>query len=117
MRSLIIAAVILSSIIFLTICNMIYVGNRVDEMLTVCEKLKDGSSPVLIEELVRRWEHCRNIISLSTHHSEIDRAENAIDSLKHHIDNPADFGAQLEIIINVLEYIGSGQRFSLEYIF
>ena len=74
MRSLIVAVVILSSIVFLTICNMIYVGNRVDEMLAVCEKLKNNSAPVLVDELVSRWEHCRNIISLSTHHSEIDRA-------------------------------------------
>ena len=117
MRSLTIAVVILSSIIFLTICNMIYVGNRVDEMLTVCERLKNGSSPVLIDELISRWEHCRNIISLSTHHSEIDRVESAIDSLKHYIDSPADFKSQLEAVINVLEYIASSQRFSLEYIF
>ena len=117
MRSLIIASVILSSIIFLTICNMIYVGNRVEEMLAICEKLKDSSAPVLVDELVSRWEHCRNIISLSTHHSEIDRAENAIDSLGHYVDSPADFLAQLEIIINSLCCIGSGQRFSIEYIF
>ncbi len=117
MRSLIIAAVILSFIVFLTICNMIYVGNRMDELLTVCERLKDNSAPVLVDELISRWEHCRNIISLTTHHSEIDRVENAIDSLKHYIDSPADFGAQLEIIINALDYIGSGQRFSFEYIF
>ena len=116
MRSLIIAAVILSVIVFLTICNTIYVGNRVDEMLTLCEKLKRNSAPILVDELVNSWEHCRSIISLTTHHSEIDRAENAIDSLKHYIDSPADFGAQLETIINVLEYIGKGQRFSLEYI-
>ncbi len=117
MRSLTIAAVILSSIIFLTICNMIYVGNRVDEMLTVCEKLKSSGAPVLVDELADRWEHCRNIISLTTHHSEIDRAENAIDSLKHYLDQPSDFGAQLDTVINVLEHIGSGQRFSLDHIF
>lgn len=117
MRSLIIAAVIISVIIFLTACNMIYVGNRVDEMLAVCEKLKSNSAPVLVDELTNRWEHCRNIISLTTHHSEIDRAENAIASLKHYIEQPADFGAQLEAVINILEHIGSGQRFSLDHIF
>lgn len=117
MRSFVTATLILSFIILVTICNSVYVSARVDEMLSVCEKLKSDSSALLTDELISRWQDCRDILSLTTHRGEIERAENAVLSLEYYIDTPADYSTQLSILISVLEHIGSSQHLSFENIF
>lgn len=117
MRSFIVALIILGAVAFTTVCNSLYVGNRVDEMLSVCQKLQRGGSAILTDELLLRWQDCRDIISLTTHRSEIERAENAMLSLEHYLDVPADYNTQLAILISILDHIKSAQSFSLDNIF
>lgn len=117
MRSFVVALIILGSVVFVTMCNTVYVGNRIDELLYVCEKLESGSSDLLTDELTSRWQNCRDIISLTTHRSEMERAESAILSLEHYLDVPSDYNTQLAILISILEHIKSAQSFSLDNIF
>lgn len=85
-------------------------------MLYVCEILKSDSSAHSTDELISRWENCRDIISLTTHRNVIDRAENAILSLPHYLDAPNDFQAQLSILMNILKSIKNSQRFGIDNI-
>lgn len=85
-------------------------------MLYVCEILKSDSSAHLTDELISRWENCRDIISLTTHRNVIDRAENAILSLPHYLDIPSDYQTQLSILISILENIKSSQYFGIDNI-
>lgn len=116
MRAFITATVLLSFIIMLTVCNSIYVTKRVDEMLYVCEILKSDSSAHSTDELTSRWENCRDIISLTTHRNVIERAENAILSLPHYLDTPADYQTQLSILISIFETIKNSQRIGIDNI-
>ena len=117
MRSFIVATVILCVIIMLTAVNSVYVTARVEEMLSVCENLKSSSHTMLNDELLMRWYDCRDIISLTTHRSEIDRAENALLSLKNNLNHPNEYYSHLSILISVLEHIRDSQSFSVDNIF
>ena len=117
MREFIIALIILSVIISATAVNSIYVGRRIDEMLSVCQRLRLNRSSLLTDELFDRWADCRKIISLTTRQGDIERAEDALLSLMHFTDVPADYNSQLAILISILEHIKISQSFSLEGIF
>ena len=117
MREFIIALILLSVILTVTVCNSIYVDNRIDEMLSVCQRLKLNRSALLTDELFDRWNDCRSTISLTTRQSDIERAENALLSLIEYIDVPADFNSQLALLISILEHIKKSQSFSFESIF
>lgn len=117
MREFIVALILLSLILTVTVCNSIYVGNRIDEMLSVCQRLKLNRSALLTDELFDRWIDCRKIISLTTRQSDIERAENALLCLIEYTDVPADYNSQLSMLISTLEHIKTSQSFSLEGIF
>ena len=101
----------------LTVCDCLCVERRIDGLLDICEKLERGSSALLTDELTGKWQSCRDIISLTTRQGDIERAESAIISLGHYLDVPADFSAQLAILVSILEHIKDSHALSLESIF
>ena len=117
MRSFIIALIILSSIIVLTVCNTLYVTEKTDILLDICEILKNDNSAETTEELLGAWQNCRDIISMSTHRNDLERAENAIYSLHNLRNVPGDYYSHLDILISALEHIRASQCFSIENIF
>ena len=117
MREFIIALILLSFILVATVCNSIYVDNRIDEMLSVCHRLEHTHSTLLVNELLDRWNECRSIISLTTRQGDVERAENALICLMHYTNIPADFNSQLAMLISTLEHIKTSQSLSLEGIF
>lgn len=100
-----------------TVCNSIYVDNRIDEMLSVCQRLKLNNSALLTDELFDRWSDCRSTISLTTRQSDIERAESALLCLIEYIDVPADYNSQLAVLMSILEHIKKSQGLSFESIF
>ena len=117
MRAFRTALIILSAVLTVTVGNRIYVNNRMDEMLDVCAKIKHSSSAPLIDELASRWQHCSDIISLTTSLSDIERAENAILSLGHYPHGSADYNAQLSLLVSILGHIKLSHSISLSGIF
>ena len=117
MRSFIISILILSTVIAAIICNSLYVTDKAAELLAICDTLKSGSAPDAQNKLLDTWESCRDILALSIHGSEIDRAETAILSVCAYSDDSENFAAQLSILTGKLEHISSSQRFSLDNIF
>ncbi len=117
MRSFIIAAMLLSLIIILTVLNTGYLTSRIDEILTMCETLKYGSSADGTEKILDAWQNCRNVVSLSTHRNDIERVENALFAVTAFESDTGDFKSQLDILISALEHIRDSQSFTLENIF
>lgn len=109
--------IILFAVLAATVCNCVYVDNRIDEMLDICGKLQRGSSALLTEELTSKWQSCRDIISLTTRQGDMERAESAILSLEHYLDVPADYNVQLAILISIFEHIKTSHSLSLSGIF
>lgn len=120
MRSVYIASALLLSVITLIICNSIYVLHRTDELLALCDDIdKSGSATEGIDELLSLWQNCRDPLSLSINHSEIDRAESALLSMRDYFmegDTP-NFRAQLSVFRNAVEHIAEIQRISFHNIF
>ena len=117
MRSFIIAAIILSSIFILTAVNTAYVTSKTEEILDICEEIKRGSSAHDTDDIMSVWQSCRDIISLSTHRNDVERAENALFVVMNFERGSEDFDSQLETLISALEHIHESQSFSLENIF
>lgn len=117
MRSFIIASILLSLILILTIFNTFYLTSQIDEILTLCEELENGSSTAKAEELLDSWQNCRNIVSLSTHMNDVERVENALFTVNAFDMDTGDFKSQLDILINALEHIRDSQSLTLENIF
>ena len=117
MRSFIIAAILLSLIIILTALNTCYLTTRINEMLTLCETLKNGTPTDETEKILDAWQNCRNVVSLSTHRNDIERIENALFAVTVFESDTGDFKSQLDILISALEHIRDSQSFTLENIF
>ncbi len=117
MRSFVIASILLSSIVILTIFNTFHLTSRIDKMLIHCEDLKNGNSAETIESLLDEWQNCRTIMSLTTHRNDIERAENSLFAVKNFEPGDSDFYFELDILISALEHIRDSQSFTLENIF
>ncbi len=117
MRSFIIAAIILSSIFILTAVNTVYVTSKTEKMLYICEEIKNGSPAHDTNDIMGIWQDCQDIISLSTHRNDIERAENALYVIINFERGSEDFNSQLDTLISALEHIHESQSFSLENIF
>ena len=117
MRSFIIALIILSSIITLTVCNTLYVTKKTDMMLNICENLKNNNSANTAEQLLAAWQNCQNIISLSTHRNDLERAEDAIYWVTNSQNVPEDFYSQIDILISAFEHLRASHSFNFENIF
>ncbi len=117
MRSFIIASVILSVICVMIGLNTVYVTARTDELLSICETLKNDSSPHQIDSLLSKWESCRDIIALSIHRSDLENAESAIIALREYIDSPNDFNYHLAKLAEAIKHISDQQKFTVDSIF
>jgi len=117
MRSFIIAAIILFLILLIIVLNSLYISDRIDRLLSICEELENNSSAESVELLLSEWRSCKEIISLSVHEREIERAENALLSLSTSRDIPSEFSFQLSVLKSALRSIGNGSRVSLDKIF
>ena len=114
MRSFFTSLTILLVMIGLIIWNSVWVTGKLDNLLDICEKIENGS-PAL-EELTSGWQDCRNIVSLSINHSEIDRAENAICGLLSYPFGSDDFMSRLRELESALNRISDAQKFRLDNI-
>ena len=112
MRSFFTSLTILLIMTGLIIWNSVWVTGKLDNLLDICEKIESGS-PAL-EELTSGWRNCRNIVSLSINHSEIDRAENAICGLLSYPFGSDDFMSKLRDLENALSHISDAQKFRLD---
>ncbi len=117
MRAFVISLIILSAVLALTVCDCVYVDGRIDALLDICEKLERGSSAMLTDELKSKWQSCRDVISLTTRQTDIERAESAMLSLEHYLDVPTDYNAQLAILVSTLKHIKASHALSLISIF
>ncbi len=97
--------------------NTFYVTNKIDELLLLCEAIKIDSSANAIKELITAWENCRDIIALSVHRLDLERAETALLALDKYYGLKPDFTYQLSILEAALKHIGDNQRFTLDSIF
>ena len=116
MRSFIIAAVILLLIIAVISVNSFYIVSRVDSLLILCDLAENDSSAANVDRLVREWQSCRNIIALAVHKTELERAEDAILSLKSYVDEPAEFTRHMSLLRSALKHISTHQRITLDSI-
>ena len=116
MRSFIIASCILFFILSGIIFNSIYIVNKTDSLLSVCKRLENSSSAATVDELIEEWQSCRNIIALSVHRTDLDRAEDAILSLKNYFEVPYEFKRQLDLLKSALEHISIHQKITLDSI-
>ncbi len=117
MRSFIIASIILTVICVMIGINSVYVISQTDKILTTCEVLKTDNSASRINELVSEWQSCRDIIALSVHRADLERAENAIEALKKYQSGSQDFNYHLSILISAVEHIANGQKPTVDSIF
>lgn len=117
MRSFIVASIILIAICIMIGINSFYVTSRTDKLISMCEAIKADSSAYRITELVSEWQSCRDIIALSVHRADLERAENAIGALEKYKSDSQDFNYHLSILISAIEHIANGQKFSVDSIF
>ncbi|MBQ8551609.1 MAG: DUF4363 family protein [Clostridia bacterium] len=97
--------------------NTFYVTSKIDEMLNMCEALKTDNSAEATEKLLAAWQSYHDIIALSVHRLDLERAEDAILALEKYREIPADFNYQLSILITALKHIGDSQRIKLNSVF
>ncbi len=116
MRSFIIASCILIFILTGIIFSSLYIVNKTDSMLSICERIENSSSAETVDELIAEWQSCRNIIALAVHRTELEHAEDAILSLKSYIDVPYEFNRQLIFLKSALEHISNNQKITLDSI-
>lgn len=116
MKAFIIASIILSLVIVIILTNSFYVTNKIDELMSVCIKLKAGSTDTSPEELLGMWQNCRALLSMSIHTSNIEKAENAIIRLCSY-KSGEDFNAELSVLISTLTRISNSQSFAIDMIF
>lgn len=117
MRSFIVASVILILICIMITVNTFYVTNKLDELLVLCDDIKNSSSPDAVEELTAAWENCRDIISLSIHRSDLERVESALLALDKYYDSKSDFAYQLSLLNAALTNIRDNQHIKLNSVF
>ena len=122
MRSFIVASVIFLLTVVLIIVNSIYVIKKTDTLLALCSEIDNqtiGTAAAPIETLLSEWQRCRDKLSFSISHSEIDRAESALYSLteEYLAGNQAEFKVQLSVFRNALTHIADKQKFSIYNIF
>ena len=123
MRSLSIPCAILLAIITLIIFNSCWVTSKIERLLTLCEAIESKSAgddaDALLEQLLSDWDDCRDKLSLSISHEEIDRAESALFMLASYYfsGRDADFRAQLQSFKSALRHIADAQEFSAGNIF
>lgn len=117
MRSFIIASVILSLITAAVIANSVYVVSKINQLTDICDEIRESSSADSVNELVTEWQSCRDIIALSVHRIEIERAQDAIFALYSFRESPDDFNYHLSVIRSALETISDNQKISLNGLF
>lgn len=98
----------------LIIWNSIWVTSKIDDLLSICEKIENGS-PAL-ESLLSGWQDCRDILALSINHSEIDRAEDALCDLVSYQIGSDDFESKLKEFKSSLIHISDAQKLTLDNI-
>lgn len=116
MRSFITASIILVSIIAVIVVNSVYIVSKTDQLLSLCEQIEKDSSAETVDALIAEWQSCRTVIALAVHKTELERAENAILSLKSYIDVPPDFEFQLSVLKIALKHISDHQKITLDSI-
>ena len=117
MRSFIVASIILTVICIMIGINSFYVTSQTDKLLYMCETIKTNSSAYRINELVSEWQSCRDIIALSVHRADLERAESALEALQKYESDTDDFNYHLSILINAVKHIADEQKFSVDSIF
>lgn len=116
MRAFITATILLVSIVALTILNSIYIVNKTDTLLSLCDRIEKDSSAESVDALVTEWQSCRTIIALAVHKSELDRADDALKALKCYASGTQDFDYQLSLVKSALENIADHQKITLDSI-
>ena len=94
----------------LIIWNSVWVTNRIDDLLLLCDEV--GKDSPALESLLSGWQDCRDILSLSVNRSELDHAEDALCDLVSDPDGD-DFNAKLNELRNALTHIADAQRLTL----
>ena len=122
MRSFIVASVIFLLTVTLILVNSFYVLKKTDALLGLCSEIGNqtvGTAADPIEKLLSEWLQCRDKLSLSVSHSEIDRAESALYSMMEYYlaGNRDEFEVELSVFRNALTHIADKQKFSLGNIF
>ena len=113
MRSFIVAAIILTLIVITVVINSLYVTAKIEMLTDICDNLPKNNSAESVEELITEWQSCRDIIALSVHRVELERAENAVFALKSYRESKSEFEYHLSVLNSALHTISDNQKFSL----
>lgn len=116
MRLFIIAIVILLFIITAISVNSVYIIQKTDRLLDLCDIIENDSSAQNVDQLTREWQNCRDIIALAVHRTELERAEDAILALKCYLEAPSEFKHQLALLKSALEHISVHQKITFDSI-
>ena len=120
MKAVILSTVLLISVLFITVLNAAFVGDRVENMkdlaIEICENGSQREEAV--EKLYSIWENSRVFFSLSAGLREIDRATENLLSLKEAClyDNEWEIRQRCVLFCNALDDIVRYERISLENI-
>lgn len=117
MRSFIAASFILIFICVMILLNTLFVTQKTDALLVMCCELRQNSSASAVELLHTEWQSCRDIIGLSVHRSDLERAENAIAALQVYTHSEADFLFHLSVLEAALHHIADNQRLTVDSVF
>ena len=112
MRSFLISLCILIGILTLILADSAAILRTTDELMTLCSQTSHGSPPDSADLLLAKWENCRDFLSLTVHHSEIDAAEEALIAALSAFD-PLTRDANLNLFAAILRRIADSQRFDM----
>lgn len=108
--------ILLVSIVTLTILNSVYIVNKTDALLSLCDVIENDSSAESVDAFITEWQSCRTIISLAVHKTELERADDAVQALKSYLHHPAEFDLQLSLLRSALKDIADHQKITVDSI-
>ena len=120
MKSFIAAILLFFALVFVIICNGIYVRGVCDEISDICKSLSTNSSPeIKSEELSDLWKQKKPLIEFSVRISETERMTDLIESLNASVllKNEAEIKKYCTLISGHAKDIANHERISLSSIF
>ena len=117
MKSFIIAAVILSSIITLVTISSLYIVNKTERLIAMCERLTETADVSGVDELLTKWHEYRKIFSFTVNKLDLERADSAFRAVDVYRHNISEYKFRLYELKSALRSIGDSGRLSYNVIF